>query len=575
MSTKSTGKHQILLKGGSYDETNDTAENWLNFLTDPNNLQPALPDLTIAVGEWNIFFIHVSFDKTKSSIRSIKLELSSYDDSEVSIFRDPNPPDTTPKSTTSGISNPHHLHHWVFGIFKQTELVRLEIPFLVSELPDLFDNLQKLSYVSLHKSNLERLPPSFYKLRALNELDIVGSPLPELASALAALPSLQRLSFDQPFTPSVLGSLSRLTHLQCHCSDLNVPREIGQLKNLESLHLASIASAPDDLLNFPNLKWLNLQVSKFTRFRFRSGNVPSLTELITNSLEVFSTALGGFENLQKLSASGKIYPSDMEPLKVSFARLDKLTRLSLNRLQYFNLEKGLFYVRYNDLEFFSTLTSLEYLNLNENGLSTMPLLNNLHNLKELHLRNNHISEFRELPPNLEYIDLGYNDFISFRTDLSYLKQLKTLLLNNNKIVGFGLLPPHLEHLNLDENRIVEIPSGLNNLLNLKTLSLNGNLLTGVPQLPADLVNVDLSKNAITQLPLGLGKLQKLKTLKLNKNPIVDFPELPAMPALDRLEIVDTSLPESEYGDMPTNEVMEKLKGIFPNASLCFYGFQLK
>jgi leucine-rich repeat protein SHOC2 len=383
------------------------------------------------------------------------------------------------------------------------------------------------------------------------------------------------LSFDQAFAPPVLGSLVRLTHLQCHCPDLNVPGEIGQLKNLESLHLASIASAPDNLLNFPNLKCLNLQVSKFSRFRFRSGNTPSLTELITNSLEVFSTALGDFNNLQNLSASGKIYPSDMEPLKASFARLEKLTRLSLNRLQYFNQEKGLFYVRYHDLEFFSSLTSLEYLNLNENGLSTMPLLSKLHNLKELHLRNNHISEFRELPPNLEYIDLGYNDFISFRTDLSYLIQLKTLLLNNNKIVGFGVLPPNLEHLNLDENRIEAIPSGLNYLLHLKSLSLNGNLLTGVPPLPADLVNIDLSKNAITRLPLGLGKLQKLKTLKLNKNPIADFPELPFMPALDRLEIVDTSLPESEYGDMPTNEVMEKLKGIFPNATLCFYGFQLK
>jgi Leucine-rich repeat (LRR) protein len=574
MSNELSYKHQVILKGGQYDDSDDTVEGWLNFLTDPNNLQPGLPNLTVAVGEWLIYFIHVSFDKTKSSLSSIKLELNSYDDSEISIFRDPNPPDAIPSNTT-GASNPHHLRNWVFGLFEQPELESLEIPFLTPELPNLFDRLPKLKYVSLNKSRLVRLPPGFYKLPALRTLDIVGALFPELPAAIASLPALQHLSFDQPFTPSVLASLTRLTNLQCHCRDLQVPPELGQLKNLESLHLASIVSAPDNLLNFPNLKWLNLTVSKFTKFRFGNSSLPALQELVTNNIEVFCTALAGFKNLQKISASGSIYPSDMEPLKTSFARLDKLTRLSLNRLQYFNVEKGLFYGRTNELEFFSSLPSLEYLNLNENGLRTMPQLSNLKDLKELHLRKNWFSEFKELPANLEYIDLGKNDFISFSTDLSYLKELKTFLLNNNKIVGFGVLPPNLEHLDLSENRIVEIPSGLHYLLNLKTLGLNGNQLTAVPHLPANLTTVDLSKNAITLLPLGLNKLQKLKVLKLNHNPITDFPELLAMPGLERLETVDTKLPETEHSVTPTEEVLEKLKKIFPNATLCFYGFELK
>ncbi len=565
-------KHQILLQGGSFDEPNDTVENWLTYLTDPANLQPGLPNLTIAVGEWNIFYIHVVFDKTKPSLHALRLELNSFDESEAPIFRNPNPADTAPAHAITEFPNPYHLHQWVFQLFEQSELVTLEIPFLTPELPDLFHRLPKLKYVSIKKSTLVRLPPGFYKLPALHELDITGSSFPELPAELATLSSLQCLSFDQPFKPEVLESLINLTDVQCYCTDLNVPVELRQLVNLKSLHLASIISAPNDLLDFPNLKFLNLQVSKFTKFRFDTGNAPALTELVTNSLEVFSTILGGFKNLQKISASGKIYPADLEPFKKSFSQLPKLTALSLNRLEYYNPEKGLFSVRYHDLDFFETLVSLEYLNLNDNGLGRMPLLNKLQNLKELHLRNNQVSDFRELPPNLEYLDLNKNDFSSIQADLSYLKKLKTLLLNNNKIIAFSISLPSLEHLSLAENRIVEIPSGLINLPNLKTIYLNNNLLSSVPQLPVNLELVDLSKNAITQLPLGLGKLIKLKSLKLNKNPIVNLPELLVMPAIENLEIADTKLPESEYVTMPTEEVMEKLKAIFPNAQHNLFGF---
>jgi Leucine-rich repeat (LRR) protein len=572
MSKELSYKHQILLKGGSFDESNDTVENWLTFLTDTTNLQPGLPNLTIAVGEWNIFYIHVVFDKAKPSLHALRLELNSFDESEVPIFRDPNPADTAPAHALTGLPNPYHLHQWVFQLFEQRELVTLEVPFLTPELPDLFDKLPKLKYVSVKKSTLVRLPPGFYKLPALHELNITGSGLPELPAELATLSSLQRLSFDQPFKPEVLGSLINLTDVQCYCTDLTVPIEFRKLVNLKSLHLASIISAPNDLLDFPSLKFLNLQVSKFTKFRFDTGNAPVLTELVTNSLEVFSTALGVFKNLRKISASGKIYPADLEPFKKSFSQLHKLTSLSLNRLEYYNPEKGLYSVRYRDLDFFETLLNLEYLNLNENGLGRMPLLNNLQNLKELHLRNNQISDFRELPPNLEYLDLSKNDFYSIQADLSYLKNVKTLLLNNNKLNAFSISLPSLEHLSLAENRLVEIPSGLINLPNLKTIYLNNNLLNSVPQLPVNLELVDLSRNAITQLPLGLGKLKKLKSLKLNKNPIVDLPELPVMPAIENLEIADTKLPESEYVAMPTEEIMEKLKAIFPNAQHNLFGF---
>jgi hypothetical protein len=47
-----------------------------------------------------------------------------------------------------------------------------------------------------------------------------------------------------------------------------------------------------------------------------------------------------------------------------------------------------------------------------------------------------------------------------------------------------------------------------------------------------------------------------------------------IPALERLEIVDTNLPELEYSSLPTEGVMEKQKGIFPNAQLCFFGYEL-
>ena len=215
-------KHQILLKGGSYDEHQDTVQNWLTFLTDPANLQLGLPNLALAIGEWNIFYIRASFDKTKASLLGLTLELNSFDESEVSIFRDPNPADTIPNDSTTGVSNPHHLHKWVFDLFKHSALEVLEIPFLIPELPDLFDKLPNLKYVSIKKSTLVRLPASFYKLSTLNELDMVGSLIPELPAELKALSTLKRLAFNQQFKPEVLGSLTSLSILQCSCPGLNV-----------------------------------------------------------------------------------------------------------------------------------------------------------------------------------------------------------------------------------------------------------------------------------------------------------------------------------------------------------------
>jgi len=91
-------------------------------------------------------------------------------------------------------------------------------------------------------------------------------------------------------------------------------------------------------------------------------------------------------------------------------------------------------VENNTLELICGLTSLEYLTLNNNGITSVEGLQKLTNLKDLYLSNNSISYIEYLAglTNLESLHLDGNR-ISDIYELRGLTNLRELFLNNNKL----------------------------------------------------------------------------------------------------------------------------------------------
>lgn len=136
-------ERQIILQaGGMYEiplETKDTFLDWLLFITNPLNLKPGLPDLTIIMDSRSMddSTIKVSFDKNKASLSSMNLELTGYSEGYSYYWQDTDPREK--KSLVDGKPlHPNHLKKWVFNLFLHTELQELHLPFPNSELPDLF-----------------------------------------------------------------------------------------------------------------------------------------------------------------------------------------------------------------------------------------------------------------------------------------------------------------------------------------------------------------------------------------------------------------------------------------------------
>lgn len=432
MSSEITDKHQVLAKGGVFKEPVDNVENWLNFLTDTENLQPGLPKLSVECISHSGFYnlkIHVSFDEATASLKRLHLELDCADDKAMPVFQETDPQVIAARSADVSYtaSNPHHLKDWIFGLFKQRELEYLSVRFLNAELPDLFDQLPKLNNINLYRSSLRKLPPSFYRLTALAVLDIQESKIPEVPSELGQLKSLRAFVFSQPCSPAVLASLRGLSTLDCKCRKFEIPAEITQLTGLKQLSFRDAASAPDGFLNFPKLELLNFHVSKdHVASNFTQADVPVLKKLTTNYPAAFATSISHFKSLEHFVTGDQfnllhkpMQKSELDTLTRSLSQVSTLTHLTLSGL-------GI-----TDIEFCLSLVNLKSLDLSANAIVDVPAgLGLFQNLERLSLRKNKIVR---LPSDLnrlyesDSLDLKDNSIVDF-PDLNFRNEMKKKLI---------------------------------------------------------------------------------------------------------------------------------------------------
>jgi leucine-rich repeat protein SHOC2 len=183
------------------------------------------------------------------------------------------------------------------------------------------------------------------------------------------------------------------------------------------------------------------------------------------------------------------------------------------------------------------------LNLKGQGLKTLPDLNSF--------------------VNLEQLDLSYNAFTTFPTQVFKLPKLKILYLNNNAISALpdmsalhGLMKLRLD-VNPFTNPVTELKK-LAVMTSLSSLNFSANKVTAFPEELLKLANLselDLGYGTIKTLPATIDKLKNLRRLVLTKNLITSFPlaffKLPKLENLD-LSYNDFKSLQSEFATLNLN-----------------------
>lgn len=148
---KNETKKKIIQYGGTHEMNKDIQEyfvEWLVFLTNPVNLLPALPDLTLRIDSRQLDYssISISFNQQKASIRSMKFELIDWHEGSTEIFLDE--PDQK-KNINLIDGKPKDIcttKKWVFNLFLHSGLEELELP----AIPELQELLNKHPTVKIN-----------------------------------------------------------------------------------------------------------------------------------------------------------------------------------------------------------------------------------------------------------------------------------------------------------------------------------------------------------------------------------------------------------------------------------------
>lgn len=176
---------------------------------------------------------------------------------------------------------------------------------------------------------------------------------------------------------------------------------------------------------------------------------------------------------------------------------------------------------------FSSLTSLEHLDLSDNHLTEFPeAVTNLSELRSLNISYNLIDvlpiTFTRLT-SLTTFSLSANPISSFPEGMFNLVRLKWLYIESADLAEFPravLEAKNLEILDLGSNQLCSIPGDITALSNLNTLRLQRNAISVIPSEVGNLTRLyelNLSANRLTSLPDSMENLVHLRILYLSSN----------------------------------------------------------
>ncbi|WP_340935902.1 leucine-rich repeat domain-containing protein [Polaribacter haliotis] len=234
------------------------------------------------------------------------------------------------------------------------------------------------------------------------------------------------------------------------CSITSLPKEIGLLGKLESLHLYNnkLTELPDEIGDLPNLTYLNLSSNELTSLPAGIGNFAKLERLIIDS-----------------QCTGNCYEGDQTLMVLP-----------------------------NEI---GNITNLKLLNLDSNGLTSLPsTIGSLTNLEELSITSNSLKGLPSTIGNLSKLkiaSLSSNKLESLPEEIGNLSSLEDLDIQSQYTSG----SPYVYHL-------TSLPSALNNLTTLKTLNASNNKIEGDLDFSnlTSLTSLSLGTNLITGIKLG-------------------------------------------------------------------------
>jgi Leucine-rich repeat (LRR) protein len=201
---------------------------------------------------------------------------------------------------------------------------------------------------------------------------------------------------------------------------------------------------------------------------------------------------------------------------------------NLNALTYLDLSN-------NNIElpiYMSNMIGLEYLNVSDNGLYSIPDdLSQCTNLEVIICENNSMNYIPQNIGNLNNLvelDISGSDIGYIAPTLANLSSIEIIDFSNN---GIYTLPENfdnlttLTHLNLSDYHISEY--NYSNIDNLTYLNLNNNDLTSLPEFIGDISTLEelrIGVNDLQEIPFGFENLTNLVAFEAHETGISELPE---------------------------------------------------
>lgn len=336
----------------------------------------------------------------------------------------------------------------------------------------------------------------------------------------------------------------------CHLKMLNLSKNSVEMfqsaRSMDPYKLVSLDLSENKLSHFPLLPWNNiLEYLDISRNRIQSVNVTSSpdtrTKVVLTQLKYLDMS---YNQLRSLPESFFYCMLSLRVLKVSnncISSFSVTREISLNMVKIMDLS-------YNSLQSLTfgknTLRSLEELRLQGNNLATVDhqIFQRLPNLKHLQLQQNNLEICSSGPnhqdhtdcvsftsiPSLNFLNLSENSLRALPANAFADTPLSSLDLSQN--LGLDMdegslsgLEDSLVDLQLRENNISRLNTDLSSLRSLKHIDLSTNQLTSLPtwNKESSIESLNLQNNNLVTLDYRtmLTLERSLKTLYMGSNPL--------------------------------------------------------
>ncbi|KAB2601842.1 LRR receptor-like serine/threonine-protein kinase [Pyrus ussuriensis x Pyrus communis] len=447
---------------------------------------------------------------------------------------------------------------------------------LFDQIPPEISSLTKLIYFDVSYNQMSgKIPPEIGLLTNLQVLHLNGNKFNgSIPQEIGQLKFVYELALNlnnlEGSIPASVGNLSRLTSLFLFGNQLSgsIPPEIGNLSKLGELYMYDnylSSPIPQSFGNLKNLTRMSLHNNTL------SGSIPTFLSNLTNlvSLSLYDICRGGL--LQRLTAQENEFTG---PIPKSLKGCKSLVRVSLQRNQF---------TSNNISEDFGVYPNLQFVDLSYNNLSgeISGIWGQCPNLTTLRIAGNNLTG--SIPSEIvnatkiQELDFSSNHLVGVvPKDLGRLTSMVNLKLNGNQLFGsvpseFGAFA-QLDYLDLSTNKLNgSIPSIFGELVHLNYLDLSNNKFS--QEIPSQLgklfhlSQLDLSHNSLDgKIPSEISNMQSLELLNLSHNNLSGL--IPTtFDGMRGLLYVDVSYNRLQ-GPIPNNQAFQDAHNFEGNEGLC-------